>query len=111
MIEMRQRKVSKHGVVTTLGLAEGQMVTIARVDAQTQILSLASPERIEEMVALLTQPRPRRHRALMERLRKRANAGSALLRPSFIGEIEQDAPISEAQAGLFATWVQNRRPF
>ena len=44
---LKQRKVAKHGVVTTLGFPEGQSVIVARIDERTQLVSTESPERIE----------------------------------------------------------------
>ena len=39
-IELRKRKAGKNGVVATLGMPEGQIVTVARVDERTELVSL-----------------------------------------------------------------------
>lgn len=111
IIEKKQRKVSKHGVVTTLGFHEGNLVTVARIDERTEIISLESPEKVEEMVALLTkQPSQKeRHRALMEKLQGRTSAPTPL--PRRLMGAELDAPIAEAEADKFTHRARGRRPF
>jgi hypothetical protein len=106
--EKRKRKVSKHGVVTTLGFPEGQIVTVARVDERTEIVSLESPERVEEMVALLTRPKTERHRELMERIQGQSHANTGSLPRSYNG-VEPDVALSETQASLFTHRERNRR--
>ena len=109
MIEQRKRKVSKHGVVTTLGFPEGQMVTVARVDERTEIISLESPERVAEMVALLTMPHTGRHNALTERLRGQSTAPTTL--PRTHQGVESDIPLTEADADKFSSPRRARRSF
>ena len=110
LIERRKRKVSKNGVVTTLGFPEGQTVTVIRVDERTEIISLEPPERLEAMVALLSKPRQERHSALMQRLQGRAHdSGSTLSREHTAVELE--APLSEADADRVVYRGQNRRTF
>src|ERR1017187_9069640 len=96
MTERKLRKISKHGVVTTLGFPEGHLVTVARVDERTEIVSMESPERVEEMVALLPRPQKERHSSLMERLQGRSSAPAPL--PRIHTEVEPDAPLSDADA-------------
>ena len=111
IIEKKQRKVSKHGVITTLGFPEGHLVTVARVDERTEIVSMESPERVEEMVVLLTRPQPQkqRHGALMERLQGKTSAPSLL--PRNHSETELDEPLSEADADKCAYQRRGRRSF
>ena len=112
LIEKKQRKVAKHGVVTTLGFHEGDLVTVAKLDERTQIISLEPPERVEEMVTLLAkQPlsHDHRHSALMKRLQGKSTAPSAL--PRLTREIELDASLSEADADKFTHRARGRRSF
>lgn len=111
-IEKKQRKVSKHGVVTTLGFHEGNLVTVARIDERTEIISLESPEKVEEMVALLAkQPSSQndRHSALMERLQGKSSAPTPL--PRRLMGTELDAPMAEADADKFTHRARGRRSF
>jgi hypothetical protein len=110
IVEKKQRKVSKHGVVTTLGFHEGNVVTVARVDERTEIISLESPEKVEEMVALLAkQPSSQqdRHSALMERLQGKSSVPAPLARR--LMEAEPGAPLTEADAGKFTHRARGRR--
>lgn len=109
-VEKKQRKVSKHGVVTTLGFHEGNLVTVARVDERTEIISLESPEKVEEMVALLARPSQKnRHSALMERLQGKSSAPKTFPRRRL--EAESDAPLSETDADKFNHRARGRRSF
>ena len=109
IVEKKQRKVSKHGVVTTLGFHEGNLVTVARIDERTEIISLESPEKVEEMVALLTKPPSQkdRHSALMERLQGKSSAPKPLPRRPM--EMELDAPLTEADADKCSYRARGRR--
>ncbi len=112
IVEKKQRKVSKHGVVTTIGFHEGNLVTVARVDERTEIISLESPEKVEEMVALLTkQPSSRtdRHSALMERLQGKSSVPTPLPRRPMGAEL--DASLTEADADRVSHRARGRRSF
>jgi len=109
IVEKKQRKVSKHGVVTTLGFHEGNLVTVARIDERTEIISLESPEKVEEMVALLVKPSSpkERHSALMERLQGKSSAPTPLPRRPM--EMEPDAPLTETDADKCSYRARGRR--
>jgi len=112
-VEKKQRKVSKHGVVTTLGFHEGNLVTVARIDERTEIISLETPEKVDEMVALLAkQPSSQgnRHGALMERLHGKSSAPTTLPPRRPVG-VELDAPLTEADADKFTHRSRGRRSF
>ena len=100
---------AKHGVVTLLGLPAGHQVTVARVDERTEIVSMESPERVEEMVALLTRPQKERHYELMERIQGQSCAPTSL--PRSYTEVEPDAPLSQADADQFTHRGRSRRSF
>ena len=111
-LEKKQRKVSKHGVVTTLGFHEGNLVTVARIDERTEIISLESPEKVEEMVALLAkQPSCHndRHSALMERLQGKSSVPNSL--PRRLTGTELDAPLTETDADKCSHRTRGRRSF
>ena len=105
----KQRKVAKHGVVTTLGFPEGQLVTVARVDERTQIISTESPERVDAMVRALSRPPEGRHQALTERLQGKPHAAHPL--PRARQEGEADAALSDQDAARFSDTPRARRPF
>lgn len=112
IIEKKQRKVAKNGVVTTLGFHEGDVVIVAKLDERTQIVSLESPEKVEEMVTLLSkQPSSQssRHNALMERLQGKSTAPSPL--PRRVMATELDVPLTEADAASYAHRARGRRSF
>lgn len=112
IVEKKQRKVSKHGVVTTLGFHEGNLVTVARIDERTEIISLESPEKVEEMVALLAKgpsPQNDRHSALMERLQGKSSVPTPL--PRRLMGAELDAPLTEADADRLSHRARGRRSF
>jgi hypothetical protein len=110
VLEIRRRKAGKNGVVTTLGMPEGQVVTVVRVDARTEIVSLEPEDRVREMVAALRRPQGGRHSELMERLRGESRAEEPLTRGRHLGR-EQDVPTTEGEADLFASRLRVRRPF
>lgn len=109
MIEMRRRKAGKNGVVTTLGIPAGHMVTVARVDERTELVSLEPVERVEAMAAALQAPGVARHKELMARLQSRAHDASAMPR-AYTGP-ERDSALSEVDVKLVASRVRNRRTF
>jgi len=108
MLEMRRRKAGKNGVVTTLGIPAGQTVTVVRVDARTELVSMEPEARIKEMVEILTHTsHPPRFGGLMERMRGRSHTAAPL--PRERQEPESMSPLTEADAAHFAFSGTTRR--
>jgi hypothetical protein len=110
MLEMRRRKAGKNGVVTTLGIPEGQTVTVVRIDTRTELVSMEPEERIKEMVEMLTySSHPLRFGRLMERVRGLSHAAAPL--PRARQEPERTSTLTEADAKRFAFSGTTRRRF
>ena len=110
MLEMRRRKAGKNGVVTTLGIPEGQTVTVVRVDASTELVSMEPEARIKEMVEMLTHAsHPPRFGGLMERVRGRSHTAAPL--PREHQDPEPLSALTEAAAARFAFSGMTRRRF
>jgi hypothetical protein len=109
-IELRKRKAGKNGVVATLGMPEGQIVTVARVDERTELVSLEPEDRVREMVASLKRSRQGgRHALLAERLSGQLREGP--FPPAQVSSPEADVATTPVEAELFGSRAENRRRF